>query len=77
MNIKHGELKIDGNGPKIIVMKDRSTLGILVFWLLFIIVYIINFIQLINAILEQNITMIIIKAIGVLTAFGSLITVWF
>ena len=58
-------------------MKDRSTLGILVFWLLFIIVYIINFIQLINAILEQNITMIIIKAIGVLTAFGSLITVWF
>ena len=58
-------------------MEDRSTSGILVFCLLFIIVYIINFIQLIHAILEQNITMIIIKAIGVLTAFGSLITVWF
>lgn len=58
-------------------MKDRSTLGILVFWLLFIIVYIVNFIQLINAIIEQNVTMIIIKAIGVLTAFGSFITVWF
>ena len=58
-------------------MKDRSSLGILVFWLLFFIVYIINFIQLINAISEQNITMIIIKAIGVLTAFGSFITVWF
>ena len=58
-------------------MKDRSTLGILVFWLLFIIVYIINFIQLINAIIEQNITIIIIKAIGVFTAFGSFITVWF
>ena len=58
-------------------MKDRSTSGILVFWLLFIIVYIINFMQLINAIIEQNVTMIIIKAIGVFTAFGSLITVWF
>ena len=58
-------------------MKDRSTSGILVFWLLFIIVYIINFMQLINAIIEQNVTMIIIKAIGALTAFGSLITVWF
>lgn len=58
-------------------MKDRSTSGILVFWLLVIIVNIINFIQLINAIIEQNVTMIIIKAIGVLTAFGSFITVWF
>lgn len=58
-------------------MKDHSTLGILMFWLLFIIVYIVNFMQLINAIIEQNITMIIIKAIGALTAFGSLITVWF
>lgn len=57
-------------------MKDRSTSGILVFWLLFIIVYIINFMQLINALIEQNVTMIIIKAIGVFTAFGSLITVW-
>ena len=63
--------------PKNNIMKDRSTLGILVFWLLFIIVYIINFIQLINAIIEQNIAIIIIKAIGVFTAFGSFITVWF
>ena len=58
-------------------MKDSSTLVILAFWLLLVFVYIINFIQLINAILEQNITMIIIKAIGALTAFGSFITVWF
>ena len=58
-------------------MKDRSALGILVFWLLFIIVYIVNFMQLINAFIEQKVTMIIIKAIGVLTAFGSFITVWF
>ena len=57
-------------------MKDRGTSGILVFWLLFIIVYIINFMQLINALIEQYVTMIIIKAIGVFTAFGSLITVW-
>ena len=63
--------------PKNNIMEDRSTLGILVFWLLFIIVYIINFIQLINAIIEQNTTIIIIKAIGVFTAFGSFITVWF
>lgn len=65
------------NSQKNNIMKDRSTLGILVFWLLCIIVYIINFIQLINAIIEQNVTMVIIKAIGVLTAFGSFITVWF
>ena len=58
-------------------MKDSSTSVILAFWLLLVFVYIINFIQLINAILEQNVTMIIIKAIGVLTAFGSFITVWF
>lgn len=58
-------------------MKDRSNSGILVFWLLFIIVYIINFIQLINAIIEQNVTMVLIKAIGIFTAFGSFITVWF
>lgn len=65
------------NPKKNNIMKDRSTSGILVFWLLVIIVNIINFIQLINAIIEQNVTMIIIKAIGVLTAFGSFITVWF
>ena len=58
-------------------MKDSSTSVILAFWLLLVFVYIINFIQLINAILEQNVTMIIIKAIGVFTAFGSFITVWF
>ena len=58
-------------------MKDRSTSGILVFWLLCIIVYIINFIQLINAILEQNVTMIIIKAIVLFTAFGRPKTAWF
>ena len=65
------------NSQKNNIMKDRSTLGILVFWLLFIIVYIVNFMQLINALIEQNVTMIIIKAIGVFTAFGSFITVWF
>ena len=58
-------------------MKDSSTSVILAFWLLLIIVYMNNFIQLINAIIEQNVTMIIIKAIGLLTAFGSFITVWF
>ena len=58
-------------------MKNYTFLLGIAFWILFVFVYIINFIHLINAILEQNITMIIIKAIGALTAFGSLITVWF
>ena len=58
-------------------MKDSSTIAVLLFWIAFIVIYIVNFIQLINAILEHNVTMIIIKAIGVLTAFGSFITVWF
>ena len=58
-------------------MKNYTFLLVIAFWVLIVFVYIINFVQLINAILEQNITMIIIKAIGALTAFGSLITVWF
>lgn len=51
-------------------MKKNYTflLGI-AFWILLVFVYIINFIQLIDAILEQNITMIIIEAIEAFTAF--------
>lgn len=51
-------------------MKKNYTflLGI-AFWILLVFVYIINFIHLINAILEQNITMIIIEAIEAFTAF--------
>lgn len=58
-------------------MKNYTFLLGIAFWVLFVFVYIINFVQLINAILEQDIAMVIIKAIGVFSAFGSFITVWF
>lgn len=42
-----------------------------------IIIYVVNFIQMISAIFDGMWTLALIKAIGVFTALGSLITVWF
>lgn len=56
---------------------NSSTILVLLFRLITLVCYIINFIQLMYAILEGNITLIIIKAIGVIIASGSIITVWF
>lgn len=46
-------------------------------WLITVVIYIINFIQLIIHITEGNLDKALIKAIGVFTLLGSLITVWF
>ena len=46
-------------------------------WLITIVIYIINFIQLIIHITEGNLDKALIKTIGVFTLLGSLITVWF
>ena len=48
-----------------------------IIWLITIVIYIINFIQLIIHITEGNLDKALIKAIGVFTLLGSLITVWF
>lgn len=59
-------------------MRDnKSIILVLLFWVITIVCYIINFIQLIYAISEGNVNQIIIKAIGVITALGSIVTVWF
>ena len=56
---------------------NKSISLVLLIWIIGIVCYIINFVQLIYAILEGNVNQIIIKAIGAITAFGSIITVWF
>ena len=52
-------------------------IGIITAIILFVIVYVINLIDMIQAIIANDLTMVLIKAIGVFTLLGSLITVWF
>ena len=56
---------------------NKSTVIVLLFWVILFFCYVINFVQLIYAIFEGNINQILIKAIGAFTALGSIITVWF
>ena len=59
-------------------MRGNKSIGlVLLIWVIGIICYTINFVQLIYAISEGNVNQIIIKAIGAITALGSIITVWF
>ena len=72
MNIEHGELKIDGN------MKDKTESAVTIFLILItVLIYIVNFVQMIVAISNDNWNLAIIKALGVFTFLGSYITVWF
>lgn len=52
-------------------------IGMIVAIMIFVIVYIINLIDMIEAIIANDLTMVIVKAIGVFTLLGSLITIWF
>ena len=52
-------------------------IGMIVATIIFVIVYVINLIDMIQAIIANDLTMVIVKAIGVFTLLGSLITVWF
>lgn len=57
---------------------NKSVIVVSLFWLVLIVCYTINFVQLMYAISEgTNVNQIIIKTIGALTALGSIITVWF
>ena len=72
MNIKLGELKIDGN------MKDKTEFIVTIFLILItVLIYIVNFVQMIVAISNEQWNLAVVKAIGVFTALGSFITVWF
>lgn len=58
----------------------KSLIEFIVTTLLIIIssvVYIINFVQMLIALSNEQYQLALIKAIGVFTALGSLITVWF
>ena len=59
-------------------MKDISGewVGILIF-IIGIIIYIINFVQMLIAFAHEEYGLAIVKLIGAITAFGSIITVWF
>ena len=50
--------------------------GIVIF-IIGIIIYITNFIQMLQAFAHEEYGLAIVKLIGAITAFGSLITVWF
>ena len=77
MNIELGELKIDGNISNNI-MKDQTEFIVTVLLILITaVIYFINFVQMIIALSNEQWNLAIIKAIGVFTALGSFITVWF
>ena len=77
MNIELGELKIDGNISNNI-MKDQTEFIVTVLLILITaVIYFINFVQMIIALSNEQWNLAIIKAIGVFTALGSYITVWF
>ena len=77
MSIEHGELKIDGNISNNI-MKDQTEFIVTVLLILItVVIYIINFVQMIIALSNEQWDLAIIKAIGVFTTLGSYITVWF
>ena len=59
-------------------MKDQTEFIVTVFLILITaVIYVTNFVQMIIAISNEQWGLAVVKAIGVLTAFGSLITVWF
>lgn len=59
-------------------MKDTlgEWVGIVIF-IIGIIIYIINFVQMLQAFLHEEYSLAIVKLIGALTTFGSIVTVWF
>ena len=59
-------------------MKDKTESAVTIFLILItILIYIVNFVQMIVAISNDNWNLAIIKALGVFTFLGSYITVWF
>ena len=59
-------------------MKDKTEFIVTIFLILItVLIYIVNFVQMIVAISNDNWNLAIIKALGVFTFLGSYITVWF
>ena len=73
MNIKHGEIKIDGK----IMKSDRQSVFTILIIIISVVIYVTNFVQMIIALSNEQWGLAVVKAIGVFTALGSFITVWF
>lgn len=56
--------------------KDYDLIGSILLIAIMIVIYVVNFVQMISAIFDGMWTLALIKAVGVFTALGSLITVW-
>lgn len=56
--------------------RDYNLIGSILLIAIMIVIYVVNFIQMIVAIFDGMWTLALIKAVGVFTALGSLITVW-
>lgn len=57
--------------------RDYDLIGSILLIAIMIVIYVVNFVQMIVAIFEGHWTVALVKAIGVFTALGSFITVWF
>ena len=73
MNIEHGELKIDGK----VMKSDTHSFFTILLIIISVVIYVTNFVQMIIALSNEQWGLAIVKAIGVFTALGSFITVWF
>ena len=59
-------------------MKDKTEFIVTIFLILITaVIYIVNFVQMMVAISNEQWGLAVVKAIGVFTALGSFITVWF
>ena len=73
MNIELGELKIDGK----VMKSDTHSFFTILLIIISVVIYVTNFVQMIIALSNEQWGLAIVKAIGVFTALGSFITVWF
>ena len=73
MNIEHGELKIDGK----VMKSDTHSFFTILLIIISVVIYVTNFVQMLVAISNEQWGLAVVKAIGVFTALGSFITVWF
>ena len=73
MNIELGVLKIDGK----VMKSDTHSFFTILLIIISVVIYVTNFVQMIIALSNEQWGLAIVKAIGVFTALGSFITVWF
>ena len=73
MNIELGVLKIDGK----VMKSDTHSFFTILLIIISVVIYVTNFVQMIIALSNEQWGLAAVKAIGVFTALGSFITVWF